>query len=175
MAFITRNASITLLFMIFITLSFLIGSTVQYQSKLMKLNKEYDDKVASLKEMQEKAAQTTQDLNQAISDRELAAARGDKFATTYSDLKSQQETTEARRDRLIQENKDLESAISGSQREFVEAKALEAATTTENEALKRQEEALMEDKLRKENTLRSLKKELDDLQEAYAKLKENTT
>lgn len=175
MAFITRNASITLLFMIFITLAFLIGSTVSYQVKLVKLNQEYDSKVAALKDIQDKAAQTTDELNQAIRERELRQARGATFAATYSDLKSQQETAEAMRDRLTQENKDLETAISGSQKEYVEAKAQEATTTKENVVFEAQQAALLQQQLRKENMLRSLKNQLDELQAALQKLKQNTT
>ncbi|MEK6961249.1 MAG: hypothetical protein AABX47_08830 [Nanoarchaeota archaeon] len=175
MAFITRNASITLLFMIFITLAFLIGSTVSYQVKLVKLNQEYDAKVAALKEIQDKAAQTTDELNQAVRERELRQARGATFAKTYGELKSEQETAEAMRDRLILEGNDLETAITGSQREYVEAKAQESQTTKENQALEIQQNVLMEQKLRKENTLRSLKNQLDELQATLKKLKENTT
>lgn len=175
MAFITRNASITLLFMILITLTFLIGSTVSFQVKLATLNSEYDAKVEALKEIQDKAAQTTDELNRAIKERELRQARGTTFAATYGELKSQQETAEALRDRLMQENNDLETTISGSQREYIEAKAQEAQTSKENEALVVQQNALMELKVRKENTLSSLKKQLDELQATLQKLKENKT
>jgi len=175
MAFITRNVSITLLFMIFITLAFLIGSTVSYQVKLVKLNQEYDNKVTTLKEIQDKAAQTTDELNQAIRERELRQVRGTSFQKNYGELKSAQEIAEAMRDRLVQENKDLETAISGSQREYVEARGQEDTTSKENKALEVQQNSLLEMKLRKENTLRSLKRQLDELQAALQKLKENTT
>ena len=171
MAFITRNASITMLFVIVASLAFLIGTTVYYQVSLLGINAKYETQVATIKDMEQKASQTTSELNKAIQERELRLARGSKFATTYGQLKSEQETAEARRDRLIQEKSDLEAAILGSQREFVDAKAENVRLEAENHKLLAVENNLIEDRARKENLLRSLERELDGLKEQLEKLK----
>ena len=171
MAFITRNVSIILLFLILGSMSFLIVSTVYYQGQLSKINSDYETKVNTLKDMEEKADATTKDLNNALKERELRLARGSKFGDAYIKLKDLEETTEARRDRLTQEKTDLQNAIAGSQREFVDAKKLEADVTAQNDALTKQENQLMEAKIRQENLLRSLKAQLDALQQQYEDMK----
>lgn len=171
MAFITKNVSVTLLVCIVASLAFLIGSTVYYQTQLHGLNQKYEAKVSALKDLESKATQTTEDLNKALSQRELLLARGTKFGATYGQLKSQQETSEALRDRRHQEKADTEQSIAGSQKEFIDAKNLESQTEKENNQLTIQLNQIIEIRARKENTLRSLKNELDQIQEQLKKLK----
>ena len=171
MAFITKNVSVTLLLCIVTSLAFLIASTVYYQVQLQGLNQKYDAQVQSLKELEEKASTTTANLNLALRERELRLARGTKFETTYSQLKSQEETVDALRDRRRQEKAELEQAMAGSQKEYMDAKNQEAQLDRANQQLAVQLNQIIEDKARKENTLRSLKNELDQLQEQLKKLK----
>lgn len=171
MAFITKNVSITLLLFIVIGLAFLIGSTIYYQVHLQGVNQKYETQIDSLSELEKKATTTTEELNKAVRERELRFARGSKFDLTYSQLKSQQETAEALRDRRRQEKADLEQSLSASQNEYIGAKNQEGQFERENQQLQILLHQRNEEKIRKENTLRSLKSQLDQLQAQLEKLK----
>jgi len=171
MAFITKNVSITLLLFIVASLAFLIGSTVYYQVHLQNVNQKYESQIESLSKLEKKATNTTEELNKAVRERELRLARGSKFELTYSQLKSQQETSEALRDRSRQEKADLEQSLAASQKEYIESKNQENQFERENQQLQIQGHQRLEEKARKENTLRSLKNQLDQLQAQLESLK----
>lgn len=94
MAYINKNANLVLLFLIVISVAFLVGATVFYQSAMGRVNDRYNDKVLRLKDIEKELDVKVKLLEKVKRDLELKAAREESFSQKFSDIRNQNEALE---------------------------------------------------------------------------------
>ena len=111
MAYITRNANLILLFCIVLSLTFLIGTTVFYQTNLSRINEEYSTKVTELKGVEKELNTKIQILDQVKKDLKLKSEREESFTQKYTEIRGEKETLAQERDRLAAEKESLQKDV----------------------------------------------------------------
>lgn len=115
MAFINKNANLILLFLIVVSVAFLVGATVFYQSAMQRVNDRYNDKVLRLRDIEKELDAKVKLLEKVKRDLELKAAREESFSQKFSDIRSQNEGLEKDKLSLESAKSSLEKQLSDIQ------------------------------------------------------------
>ena len=94
MAAIHKNANMMLLFLIVLTLTFLVGATVFYQTNLASVNDKYNDKVDKLKGVEKELNAKIRILEQIREDLKLKTAREETFTVKYTEIRGEKDVCE---------------------------------------------------------------------------------
>lgn len=111
MAHITKNANTMLLFLVVLTITFLVGATVFYQTNLASINKRYNEKVGNLRQVEKELNVKIQILEQIREDLKLQTAREETFTEKYTEIRGEKETLESEKTTLESEKESLESSL----------------------------------------------------------------
>ncbi len=123
MAYITRNANLILLFCIVLSLTFLIGTTVFYQTNISRLNEEYGTKVDELKVVEKELNTKIKILDQVKKDLKLKSEREESFTEQFTEIRGEKETLAQEKERLSSERDSLEKQLADAKEAKKQAEA----------------------------------------------------
>jgi chromosome segregation ATPase len=103
-SYITRNANLLLLLLIFLIASSLVGATIYFQDRFTNINKQYNDKLAELNNLTVQAKNYQDVLQKAQIELDLKQNREDQFTEKYTEAK-------ATSDALAKEKTDLNAQL----------------------------------------------------------------
>ena len=112
MSYITRNANLILLFLIFIIASTLVGATLYFQNRFDDVNSEYDSKLAELKNVTAQVESYREVLQKAQVELELKQNREEQFTEKYTEAKQTSETLTTEKASLEQQLVDATQQLS---------------------------------------------------------------
>ncbi|MFQ5621320.1 MAG: hypothetical protein ACE5FT_05755 [Candidatus Nanoarchaeia archaeon] len=135
MAYITRNANLILLFCIVLSLTFLVGSSVFYQTNLSKLNIQYDQKVQDLDQITKELNTKIRILDQVKKDLKLKAEREESFTSKYTEIRGEKDALESEKKSLTSEKESLESQLTTANEAKKKAEAQTAFEQAQNQEL----------------------------------------
>lgn len=100
-----------LLFLIVLTVTFLVGATVFYQTNLASVNTKYNTKVAQLKEVERELNTKIRVLEQIREDLKLKTAREETFTEKYTEIRGEKEELKTEKSTLEQQKRSLEDQL----------------------------------------------------------------
>ena len=100
-----------LLFLIVLTVTFLVGATVFYQTNLASVNTKYNTKVAQLKDVERELNTKIRVLEQIREDLKLKAAREETFTEKYTEIRGEKEELKTEKTTLEKAKKSLEDQL----------------------------------------------------------------
>ena len=123
MAYITRNANLILIFCVVLSLTFLVGTTVFYQTNLSRINEEYNTKVDELKQTEKELNTKIKILDQVKKDLKLKSERETSFTEKFTEIRGEKETIEQERNRLQSEKESLQKEVGDAKEAKKQAEA----------------------------------------------------
>ena len=151
MSYITRNANLILLFLIFIIASTLVSATLFFQNRFSNINEEYDSKLAELKNVTAQVESYREVLQKAQVELELKQSREEQFTEKYTEAK---QTSDA----LAVEKSSLEQQL-------VDATQQLAAKSNQITDLSSQVSALSAQLNTQKSLVNNLQNDIDDLED----------
>ena len=108
MAAINKNANMMLLFLIVLTVTFLVGATVFYQTNLKSVNTRYNDK---LKDVEKELNAKIRILEQIREDLKLKTQREETFTEKYSEVREEKDVLSQEKSTLETQKQSLQSQL----------------------------------------------------------------
>src|SRR3970040_1597200 len=108
MGFITKNANIILLFLIFVSATALVGATVFFQMNFERINTEYNQKIQQLQVVSNELQTQQALLNKIKSELSLKAAREEELGERFTEVKETKEQLETTKAQLERSKEQLE-------------------------------------------------------------------
>jgi chromosome segregation ATPase len=112
-----------LLFCIVLSLTFLIGTTVFYQTNISRLNEEYGTKVTELQQVEKELNTKIKILDQVKNDLKLKSEREQSFTQQFTEIKGEKETLAQAKEQLTTEKTSLQQQLNDAQAAKVQAEA----------------------------------------------------
>lgn len=123
MSYINRNANVVLLFLVVLSLTVLVGATVYFQQNFSGINKEYNEKLAHLEEMEKQLNQKSAALNKTREELVLKSERETEFTEQYTKEKEDKESAQKENEKLNSQVSSLDSQLDSAQRTLKDAQA----------------------------------------------------
>ena len=161
MSYITRNANLVLLFLVVLSVTFLVGATVFYESNLARINDNYDEKVDLLKATEVELQTKLKQLEQSTKALSLKTEREATFTQKYSSVREQKEELENVRIGLESDVGDLEKDLRQKATEVQSLSGRLAITDAELTSMSNERDEYRGDYLRFKKLYNSAKGQLD--------------
>lgn len=164
MSYITRNANLLLLFLIFVIASSLVGATVYFQDRFNDINEEYDAKLAELNNVTAQVESYRDVLQKAQVELELKENREEQFTEKYTQAKAQTDELSATKSQLEQELADATQQLSTKNAQITDLNSQVSALNSQLNTQKALVSALEDDKEDLEEAVDCLESTADSME-----------
>ena len=166
MSYINRNANLVLLFLIVLSVTFLVGVTVFYQNNYGDITTDYNDKLSMLDKRQKEVDNLKKILEDTRKDLELKGQRESEFTDKFTEIKGEKEQLATAKEQLESSKKSLESQVKDQAKDLSDAKAELTYEKKASKDLESQNEALRVRVSQDQSIIDRLQSQISSLQSA---------